>query len=57
MAWVIAVSTFEESPAASPKKSVALIVWLDGRGSVQLNEIRLGAPIDAAMFGKPESPR
>ena len=28
-------------------------VWLDGRDSIQLNEIRLGAPIDAAKFGKP----
>jgi photosynthetic reaction center cytochrome c subunit len=28
-------------------------VWLDGRDSIQLNEIRLGAPIDPAKFGKP----
>ena len=28
-------------------------VWLDGRDSIQLDEIRLGASIDAAKFGRP----
>jgi len=30
-------------------------IWLDGRDTIQLNEIRLNTPIDAAKFGKPTS--
>lgn len=28
-------------------------VWLDGRDSIQLDQIRIGAPVDASKFGTP----
>ena len=31
--------------------------WLDGRDAIQLNKVETNVPIDAAVFGKPPSPR
>ena len=30
--------------------------WLDGRDAIHLNEVRLNAPIDPAVFGRPARP-
>ena len=33
------------------------VTWLDGLESVELSEVRLNAPVDAAKFAKPSPPR
>ena len=33
------------------------ITWLDGQEEVTLTDIQLNAPVDAARFGKPASPK
>ena len=32
------------------------LTWVDGQGTIRLNEVQLNAPIDAAKFGKPAPP-
>lgn len=32
------------------------VTWLDGRDTIELTEIRLNAPVDAARFGRPPAP-
>ena len=34
----------------TPRKAYA---WLDGRDAIQLSEIQINVPIDAAKFGRP----
>jgi len=33
------------------------VTWTDGRSTVELSELRVNAPIDAAIFAKPTPPR
>ena len=34
-----------------------VFAWMDGRDAIQLSEVQINVPIDAAKFGRPASPK
>jgi hypothetical protein len=48
-------SDYRDVPASDAVQDQ--VTWLDGLESIELTDVQLNAPVDAARFGKPGPPR